>query len=63
MEKLRLTGHVGSSDSQRHEFVIVNSQEIINKSYTANMKKASSWKMSADDRQEIVGRLLSEAVA
>lgn len=58
---LRLTGHVGSSDSRRYEFVIEKPQEIINESYSAYMKKASAGNMSVDERQEIAGGLMSEA--
>lgn len=61
--QLRLTGHVGSSDSRRYEFVIEKPCELIEESYKKYMQKVATGLISAEERQEIAAALMSEAEA
>jgi hypothetical protein len=61
--KLRITGHVGSSDSRRYEFVIDKTSEMIEEKYNIYMKKVAAGYFTEDERQEIAEAIIGETKA
>lgn len=61
--KLKLSGHVGSSDSRRYEFVIEKSSTLIEEKYKQYMQKVASGSISIDERREIAEAIMSEGEA
>ena len=57
---LRVTGHVGSSDSRRYEFVIEKPYELIEKFYNTYMHKVATGSITLEERQKIALGLMSE---
>lgn len=58
--KLRITGHVGSSDSRMYKFVIEKTSELIEENYKMYMSKAATGFFPEDERQKIADAIVAE---